>query len=83
MPAPHDPNRRRALKLLADAGRDGCPERVLRANGFTVKELVQLVHAGLATATTRRISGDGEDREIAVLRITEAGRKALADRNHG
>ena len=83
MPAPHDPNRRRALKLLADAGRDGCTERVMRANGFTVKELLQLVHAGLATATTRRISGDGEVREIAVLRITDAGRKGLADHNHG
>ena len=80
MPAPHDPNRRRALKLLADAGRDGCPERVMRANGFTVKELVQLVHAGLATATTRRISGDGEVREIAVLRITDKGRQTLSAR---
>ena len=41
--------RRRALELLAGS-RDGVPEALMLAHGFSVELLVELVHAGLATA---------------------------------
>jgi DNA-binding PadR family transcriptional regulator len=44
------------------------------AHGFTVEQLVELVRAGLATATAQRVKAG---REVAVLRITEKGRKAV------
>jgi hypothetical protein len=44
------PDRCRALELLA-ASRDGVSEALMRAHGFTVEQLVELVRAGLAMAT--------------------------------
>jgi hypothetical protein len=46
------PNRRRALELLASC-RDGCTEAIMIAHGFTIPQMVELVRAGLATATAR------------------------------
>jgi hypothetical protein len=48
------------------------------AHGFTVAQLVELVRAGLATATPQRVKAGRKRMEIAVLRITEAGRRMLA-----
>jgi hypothetical protein len=47
------------------------------ANGVTVDQMVELVRAGLATATPQRVKAGRERMEVATLRITEAGRKAL------
>ena len=44
------PDRRRALELLA-ASRDGATEAIMIAHGFTVGQMVELVRAGLGTAT--------------------------------
>jgi len=71
------PDRRRALELLA-ASRDGVSEAIMRAHGFTVEQMVELVRAGLATATAERVVAGGRAMEIATVRITDAGRKALA-----
>jgi hypothetical protein len=46
-------DRRRALELLA-ASRDGCNEAIMLAHGFTIPLLVELIRAGLASATTER-----------------------------
>jgi hypothetical protein len=46
--------RRRALELLPSC-RDGCTEALMLAHGFTVPQMVELVRAGLATATAERI----------------------------
>jgi hypothetical protein len=70
------PNRRRALELLA-ALRDGCTEALMIAHGFTVEMLVDLVRAGLATGKAERVVATGRTIEIARVRITEAGRRAL------
>jgi hypothetical protein len=70
------PDRRRALELLASC-RDGCTEAVLLAHGFTVAQLVDLVRAGLASATPERMVAGSKAIEIARVRITEAGRRAL------
>jgi len=70
------PDRRRALELLAGSP-TGCTEVLLFAHGVTVEMLVELIRAGLATASTERVGGGGRAMEIEV-RITEAGRQALA-----
>ena len=42
------------------------------AHGFTIEQLVELVHAGLAIATVERMVAGGKSIEVARLRITEA-----------
>jgi hypothetical protein len=68
------PTPRRALELLAGCGPEGCAEAVMRAHGFAVEQLVELVRAGLATVTAQRVRAGGER---VVLRITDAGWKPL------
>jgi hypothetical protein len=59
---------------------DGCTEAILLAHGsIPVALMVELVRAGLATAQTERVVASGLKLEIARVRITEAGRRALAD----
>jgi hypothetical protein len=70
------PDRRRALELLASC-RDGATEAIMRAHGFTVAQMVELVRAGLATATAERVVAGSRTTEVARVRITEAGRRAL------
>src|SRR5258708_9588400 len=72
------PDRRRALELLA-ASRDGCTEAILLAHGFTIKQIVELVRAGLAAAHSQRVVIGRRTVEIARVKITEAGRQALTD----
>jgi hypothetical protein len=73
------PTRRRALELLASCP-DGCTEAVMLAHGFTVKQMVELIHAGLATATTGRVMAGARPTMVARVRITEAGRRVLGER---
>jgi hypothetical protein len=63
--------------LLAGCGVEGCAEAVMLAHGFTIAQLVELVRAGLATATAQRVRAGGQLLEVATLRITEAGRRAV------
>jgi hypothetical protein len=70
--------RLRALELLA-ASRDGCTEAIMLAHGFTIEDMVELVHAGLATATAERVVAGSRKLEVARVRITDAGRKALRE----
>jgi hypothetical protein len=72
------PDRRRALQLLADCPQEGCTQALLVAHGFTVEQMVELVRAGLATATPQRVRAGGHKLEVATLRITDEGRRALA-----
>jgi len=71
------PTRRRALDLLASCP-DGCFEGLLVAHGFSVPFIFRLVHAGLATVHTERVVAGGQRLEVARVRITEAGRRAMA-----
>jgi hypothetical protein len=48
------------------------------AHGFTVELLVELMRAGFATAKGERVRAGGKSIKAARLRITEAGRRALA-----
>jgi len=61
--------------LLASC-RDGCTEALMIAHGFTVEQMVELVSAGLATATAERVVGGRRAFEVARVRITDARRRA-------
>jgi hypothetical protein len=63
---------------LASCGVEGCSEAIMRAHGFSIEQLVELVRSGLATATAQRVRAGRDTLEVATLRITEAGRKTLA-----
>jgi len=65
--------------LLA-ASPDGATEAILLAHGITVEMLADMVRAGLATAKAERVVAGGRSMEVVRVRITEAGRRALAER---
>jgi hypothetical protein len=67
-------SRRRALELLA-ASRDGCTESMMLAHGFDIPLLVELVRAGLATATGERVVAGMRTIEVARVRINRSGAK--------
>src|SRR5207253_3180304 len=55
------------------APQEGCTEALMLAHGFTVEQLVELLRAGLATATPQRIVAGQSRFGVARLRITDAG----------
>jgi hypothetical protein len=69
---------RRALGLLAGAGRNGVTGPLLAAYGFDAATIVGLVGRGLATMAQEKIKAGGKLIEVARVRITENGREALA-----
>ena len=76
MPTPNQ-QRRRALELL-EASIDGCTEAIMLAYGFKTELLVELVNAGLATATIEHMAVGGRRVKVIRMRITAAGRRALS-----
>jgi len=64
------------MTLLA-ANPRGVAEGMLLAHGVTIEDMVALVHAGYATATGERTRAGDKVIEVAVVKITDAGRKAL------
>jgi hypothetical protein len=47
------------------------------AHGFTIEQMVELVNAGLATATAEQMVAGNRTFEVARVRITEAGRHII------
>ena len=74
------PEQRRALELLAAAGARGCTESIMLAHGFKLAMLAELVRNGWVTAAPETVRAGGRSIEVARMRITEAGRRALAHR---
>jgi hypothetical protein len=72
-----DPDQLRALRMLAGSPL-GATEAIMLAHGFTFDMLTELVANGLATATPGRIQTGGRPMKVTWLRITDAGRRALA-----
>ena len=68
--------RNRALRLLAEHP-DGCTGAVLMAHGFSLELLNELIGAGLATASTESVTRGSKPVEILLVKVTEAGRRAL------
>jgi hypothetical protein len=71
------PHQRRALVLLAGCSAAGCTEAVMLLHGFTAEQLAELVHVGFADTTIQRVGGGAQTVEVARLKITEAGQRAL------
>jgi hypothetical protein len=76
MPGPKQ-QRRRALELL-EASIDGCTEAIMLSYGFKSELLVELINAGLATATIERMVVGGRPVKVVRMRITAAGRRTLS-----
>ena len=70
-------SQREALRLLADAG-EGSTVPALVRRGCTVQELHRLVRDGLASAERMQARGKPPSRAVLYLRISRAGRDALA-----
>ena len=49
------------------------------ANGIDVDTMVEIIVGGLASATQQRTRAGREVLEVAVLRITDKGRRTLAE----
>ena len=75
------PDHRRALELLA-ASHDGATDAIMRAHGFTIEQMVELVRAGLTTATAERMVAGNKTIEIATVWITAAGRQIIGGDLH-
>jgi hypothetical protein len=67
---------RRALVMLAIAGRDGMTQLSLAALSFDASTIAGLVNKGLATQTLSR-GRAGNTNEVIRIRIKAAGRRAL------
>jgi hypothetical protein len=68
---------RHALRLLADAG-----PRMLRSDhaGARLRDrIADMIRDGLATAEPERVRAGGRSFEVTRVRITEGGRRALAE----
>jgi hypothetical protein len=52
-------------------------DAILAAHGFTLEQMIDLVPRGLATASAERVVAGEQSIEVARIRITAAGRKAL------
>jgi hypothetical protein len=72
-----DDELRRALTVLARHD-DGCPEAELSAEGFSVDQLSGLTLDGLTKIEMRPVDIGGREKSAIWTRITEAGRKAIA-----
>ena len=56
-----------------------CSEAVLLAHGFRPRLIPELVRTGLATTQTEHVHGGGRVIDVSGIRITDAGRRALAE----
>jgi hypothetical protein len=70
------PDHPRALALLAD-NPEGMTEATMLAHGFTAMLIAELIIAGLASADD--VAGNGRELQVTRFKITDAGRRAIAD----
>jgi hypothetical protein len=68
---------RRALIMLAAAGQNGVPQRLLSAHGLNAAMIRGLVNRGLATTTRENVRAGDKLVEIGKVWITDAGRVTL------
>jgi hypothetical protein len=70
---------RRALAMLASAGRNGATQVLLSTLGFDATMMADLVNQGLLTLTAEKVRAGGKLMAVAKARITKAGREALEE----
>jgi hypothetical protein len=71
-------DQRRALTILATAGLAGATQSFLAAHGFSRAMISGMVNRGLVTLTFETIPVGDKVIEVRKVRITMAGRDALA-----
>jgi len=76
---PLSDEQRRALAMLATTGRDGTTRSLLTALGSGASLINSLVNQKLATVTHEKIRAPGKIVDVAKVRITNAGRRALEE----
>jgi hypothetical protein len=69
---------RHVLTMLSTAGSDGVAQARPSAQGFDASMIDGLANRGLATLTTEKVLVNERLTVVAMVRITEAGRLALA-----
>jgi hypothetical protein len=69
---------RRALAMLTSSGLNGASQTLLMAHGFCVSMIAGLVNRGLATLTREKVPAGSKLVDVGKVRITAAGRDALA-----
>jgi hypothetical protein len=67
----------RALKLLADAGDQGCTGAKLFNNGISIDMLAHLIRHKLAAGRRETVRVGYRAITVTRIRITDAGRRAL------
>jgi hypothetical protein len=72
-----NPERRRALQLLASSPSGVAAELLVLAHEFSRDMLAGLVVAGFATVVAETLKADGPTIKIDRVRITDAGRRAI------
>jgi hypothetical protein len=72
------PEQREALELLASDPQGATEELLVLVHGFDGDMIAGLVHSGLATARRENMKAGGRAIEVVRIRITGAGRDALA-----
>jgi len=72
--------RHRALAMLANAGPRGCTEAIMALH-FTVALLAGLVRQGWASVDVETVRAGRSPVSVVRMKITEAGRQALAARS--
>ena len=75
---PLSADERRALAKLASAGHNGVTQSLLTMHGVHPSMVAELVGRGLASMTQEKVRAGSGLVEVVTIRITEAGRDALA-----
>jgi hypothetical protein len=70
---------RRARSNCSRHAATAAREAIMLAHGFSIDMMVELVRAGLATARAERVVAGGKPIEVARVRITDAGRRAIGE----
>ncbi|HEX4594875.1 MAG TPA: hypothetical protein VH157_11400 [Bryobacteraceae bacterium] len=77
------PEQREALELLASDPQGATEELLVLVHGFDGDMIAGLVHSGLAMAQRENMKAGGRAIEVVRIRITGAGRNALAAEGGG
>jgi hypothetical protein len=75
---PLSAEQRHVLAMLSTAGSDGVAQALLSVQGFDASMIASLANRGLATLSTEKVLANERLTVVAMVRITEAGRRALA-----
>jgi trans-2-enoyl-CoA reductase len=77
MMSPFSSGQQRALAMLGAAGGNGLTQQFIAGCDLGADTVATLIEKGFASLTHEKVQGGSKTIEVAKVRITEAGRKAL------